>query len=88
MVQVHAETQEEVLYINEQFTRSVVGLQKSESDALLAKLFEKSRDTQYHVRFCWEPNSIAIWDNRATQHFAVTDYADAPRKLHRVTVKG
>ncbi|WP_366051826.1 TauD/TfdA family dioxygenase [Moritella sp.] len=38
------------------------------------------------VRFKWQANSLAIWDNRSTQHYAVIDYADNPRKLHRVTV--
>ncbi|WP_197475437.1 TauD/TfdA family dioxygenase, partial [Grimontia celer] len=36
----------------------------------------------------WQADSVAIWDNRVTQHFAVTDYDDQPRKLHRVTVQG
>ncbi|WP_201264061.1 TauD/TfdA family dioxygenase, partial [Salinivibrio sp. HTSP] len=40
------------------------------------------------VRFRWQKHSVAIWDNRATQHYAVTDYGDAPRRLHRVTVQG
>ena len=88
MVQIHEETQEEVLYINEQFTRGVVGLEKTQSDGLLTKLFARAREPQLQIRFSWQANSIAIWDNRATQHFAVTDYGDSPRRLHRVTVKG
>lgn len=88
MVTRHPETDEEVLFINEQFTRSVVGFDDKESRTLLDRLFAMARQTQFHVRFQWQAGSVAIWDNRVTQHFAVTDYGDQPRKLHRVTVRG
>lgn len=88
MVTRHPETNEAVLFINEQFTRSVVGLDDKESRALLDRLFAIARQAQFHVRFQWKAGSVAIWDNRVTQHFAVTDYGDQPRKLHRVTVRG
>ncbi|TDO99565.1 TauD/TfdA dioxygenase family protein [Marinomonas balearica] len=85
---IHPETQEEVLFINEQFTRHINRLNVEEGEALLSELFTVARREEFHVRFSWQPRSVAIWDNRVTQHFAVTDYGDAPRKLHRVTVKG
>ena len=88
MVTRHPETGEEVLFINEQFTRSVVGLDDVESRVLLDRLFAVTRQTQFHVRFQWQAGTVAIWDNRVTQHFAVTDYGDQPRRLHRVTVRG
>ena len=40
------------------------------------------------VRWTWRPGDIAIWDNRATQHYAVADYDDQPRLLHRITIAG
>jgi len=40
------------------------------------------------VRWNWRPGDIAIWDNRATQHYAVADYGDLPRLMHRVTIAG
>jgi taurine dioxygenase len=40
------------------------------------------------VRWSWQSGDIAIWDNRATQHYAVADYDDLPRRLHRITVAG
>jgi taurine dioxygenase len=86
MVTLLPETGEEVLFINEQFTRYVIGLQEAESRALLNKLFSLARQPEYQVRFKWQPNSLAIWDNRSTQHYAVIDYGDTPRKHHRVTV--
>lgn len=88
MVTHHPETQEEVLFINEQFTRSVLGVGEEEGQLLLERLFAIARQPEFHVRFSWQAGSVAIWDNRATQHFAVTDYGDQPRRLHRVTVQG
>ena len=40
------------------------------------------------VRWTWRDGDIAIWDNRATQHYAVADYDDLPRLLHRITIAG
>ncbi|GIC76273.1 TauD/TfdA family dioxygenase [Moritella sp. F3] len=80
------DTGEEILFINEQFTRYIIGMDREDSNVLLAKLFTMARQPEYQVRFKWQANSLAIWDNRSTQHYAVIDYADNPRKLHRVTV--
>ncbi|QUM78043.1 TauD/TfdA family dioxygenase [Moritella sp. 24] len=82
----HPETGEEILFINEQFTRYIIGMNRDDSNTLLAKLFAMARQPEYQVRFKWQAHSLAIWDNRCTQHYAVIDYADNPRKLHRVTV--
>jgi taurine dioxygenase len=86
MVKTIKESGQEVLYINEQFTRSINDMTPIQSSKLLNKLFLLARQPEYQVRFQWQPNSLAIWDNRSTQHYAVIDYGDAPRKLHRVTV--
>lgn len=86
MVTTVPETAEEVLFINEQFTRSIINMNDNQSAALLTKLFDLARKPEFQVRFRWQPNSLAIWDNRSTQHYAVIDYGDTPRKLHRVTV--
>jgi taurine dioxygenase len=40
------------------------------------------------VRWTWRDGDVAIWDNRATQHYAVADYDDQPRRLHRITIAG
>lgn len=86
VVQVHPETGKETLFINEQFTRYINELERKESDELLDQLFEIARRPEFQVRFKWKENSLAIWDNRVTQHYAVIDYGDTPRKMHRVTV--
>lgn len=86
VVQAHPETGKETLYINEQFTRYINELDCQKSDALLNHLFEIARRPEFQVRFKWGKGSMAIWDNRVTQHYAVIDYGDTPRKMHRVTV--
>ncbi len=86
LVKQHPETGKETLFINEQFTRSIIGMEEKTSQALLNELFELTRSPELQVRFQWQVGSVAIWDNRNTQHYAVTDYGDQPRRLHRVTV--
>ncbi|BCL72265.1 taurine dioxygenase [Vibrio nigripulchritudo] len=86
VVQQHPETGKETLYINEQFTRKFNELEPEKSQTLLNKLFAIARQPEFQVRYKWAENAMAIWDNRVTQHYAVIDYGDTPRKLHRVTV--
>ena len=43
---------------------------------------------EFQVRFRWRPNSVALWDNRRTQHYAVMDYWPAPRKMERAGIVG
>jgi len=86
LVKQHPETGNETLFVNEQFTRSIVGMAEDQSRALLDELFLLARSPEFHVRFQWQVGSVALWDNRNTQHYAVTDYGDQPRRLHRVTV--
>lgn len=84
----HPDTGKESLFINEQFSQKIIELSDKESDLLLNKLYAFAREERFQVRFSWQPHSVAIWDNLSTQHFAVTDYGDQPRRLHRVTVQG
>lgn len=87
VVRLHPETGEKVLYVNSVFTRRIVGLAPEESKALLTLLFDQVKRPEFQVRWSWRPNSIAFWDNRATQHYAVPDYAE-PRHMERVTIAG
>ncbi len=87
VVRIHPETGEKVLYVNSVFTRRIVGLEEAESKALLARLFDQVKRPEFQVRWSWRPGSIAFWDNRATQHYAVPDYAEA-RRMERVTIVG
>jgi taurine dioxygenase len=81
-------THQKCLFVNSGFTRRIKGVTKAESDALLRLLFEHVKNPNFHCRFQWKPNTIAIWDNRCTQHMAVWDYFPETRSGVRVTVKG
>lgn len=87
VVRVHPETGEKLLFVNSAFTTSLVGLDAAESNELLRHLNDEVKRPEYQVRFRWEPGSVAIWDNRSTQHYGVVDYSE-PRHLERVTVIG
>ena len=60
----------------------------AESDALLQFLFRHITTPEYTCRFQWRPHSIAIWDNRSTQHKPINDYFPAHRRLLRITIDG
>lgn len=88
VVRTHPETGEKVLYVNYTFTTRILDVEPEESETLLRLLFDRIKVPEYHVRFRWTPNAIAIWDNRSTQHYAVGDYWPDDRVMERVTVAG
>ena len=88
VVRTNPDTGERGLYVNAAFTTHIVGLSKKESDWLLDHLFAQARHPEYQCRFRWRKNSIAFWDNRTTQHYAVGDYYPAVREMERVTIIG
>lgn len=88
VVRTHPETGQKLLFVNPSFTTRIIGLEEQESEELLRYLFLQTHIPEYQVRFKWEPNSIAFWDNRATQHYAVSDYFPHNRKAERVTIAG
>lgn len=88
VVRIHPDTGAKVLFVNSVFTSHIVGLEKEESDRLLAHLNSQFTRPEYHVRFKWRKGSLAFWDNRSTQHYGVWDFGEATRELERVTIKG
>jgi taurine dioxygenase len=88
VVRTHPETGRKALYVNAAFTVEIVGMEKTRSDALLRRLYAQAAIPEYQCRFRWETNSIAFWDNRASQHYAASDYWPAVRRMERVTVIG
>ncbi|MBI1408102.1 MAG: taurine dioxygenase [Caulobacter sp.] len=88
VVRTHPETGRRAIYVNAAFTQHIVGMDKDESDALLKHLYAQAAIPEYQCRFRWEPNSIAFWDNRASQHYAASDYWPAVRRMERVTIVG
>jgi taurine dioxygenase len=84
----HPTTGEECLYVNEHFTRSIVGLSESDSRSLLQQLYHHLlTHPEFQMRVRWQRHTLVMWDERATQHYAVTDY-DEPRYLERVMIAG
>jgi len=86
VVLTHPETGRKALYVNSHFTSTIKGMRPSESAALLGYLFRHIETPDFSCRFRWHANSVAMWDNRCTQHRAVADNAKAPRHLERVAV--
>jgi taurine dioxygenase len=63
-------------------------MKEKESDALLSFLYDHIDSPEYHCRFHWTPNAIAMWDNRITQHRVVADDPGATRVMQRLTLAG
>ncbi len=82
----HPATGRPYLNVSESFTRWIIGLSAPESARLLTMLFDLINRPEYHMRLRWEPGTLAIWDNRATQHYAVADYLPDRRVMHRGAV--
>ena len=88
VVRHHPVTGRRALYVNSNFTTRILGIAKAESDVVLPFLLQHVQRPDFQVRFRWAPGSVAFWDNRVTQHFAVPDYTGHRRIMHRVTLTG
>ncbi|MEL0113763.1 MAG: TauD/TfdA family dioxygenase, partial [Rickettsiales bacterium] len=87
MVKTHPVTGAKSLYISESFTASVLGVGEDESRGLLDLLNRHCARPEFQCRFHWRPHSMALWDNRATMHYAVADYWPEKRLMNRVTIE-
>jgi taurine dioxygenase len=87
VVRVHPETGEKALVLGG-FVRRFVGWTGSDSRDLLRVLQGHVTELENTVRWRWAPGDVVFWDNRATQHYAVADYGDQPRRVQRITLAG
>jgi taurine dioxygenase len=98
VVRTHPETGEKVLFVNS-FTTHFTNFHTADNvrygqdyapgaAQLLTSLITRAAIPEYQVRWRWRPDSVAIWDNRCTQHYAVMDYWPAVRKMERAGVIG
>jgi taurine dioxygenase len=88
VVRTHPVTGRKSLFVNAGSTKSIKDMKASESDALLQMLFRHVELPEFQVRFRWQQHSIAIWDNRCTQHYAVADYWPHRRVMYRAAIDG
>ncbi|GAA5041804.1 TauD/TfdA dioxygenase family protein [Nocardia callitridis] len=87
VVRVHPETGERALLLGH-FVKQFTGLSTNESQAIFRLLQDRVTRLENTTRWSWEPGDVAIWDNRATQHYAIDDYDGQARKLTRITLAG
>jgi taurine dioxygenase len=87
VVRVHPVTRKKSLFVNEHFTRRIVELSHRESEMLLGYLVRWAQNPRFTVRYHWHEGTIAMWDNRCTQHFVMDDFTEE-RIIQRVTVMG
>jgi taurine dioxygenase len=86
LVRTHRETGEKILWVNFSQQPQILGVELAESRDLLAQVLQQYKRPELQVRFSWRHNSVAFWDNRAAVHYAVRNYGDFPRELHRVLI--
>lgn len=88
VVRTHPETGQKSLFVNIAHTERFVGWTAEESAPLLSMLYAHLTRPEFTCRFSWAPGSIALWDNRCTQHNPVNDYHGYRRLMHRITLEG
>jgi taurine dioxygenase len=88
IVRTHPETGRKGLYVNRLYTYCIDGLTEAESRGLLDFLFEQNCRPEFTYRHQWASGDVVMWDNRCALHYAVHDYGEAPRVMHRTIVAG
>ena len=88
LIRTHPITGKKAIYVNRTFTTGIEGMNKNESSSVLEFLFEHCEHVNFQIRYRWNKNDMAFWDNRCTMHRAIWDYWPNERKGRRVTIKG
>ena len=88
VIRTHPETGLRSIFTNNFFTSHIDGLDREESEYLLAELAEAVRDEELHFSVQWQPETFVMWDNRCVQHVATDDFLPLYRRMERVTIAG
>ncbi len=88
VIRTHPQSGRKSIFVNPMFTQRIVELSEAESRAVLDFLFAHSVRPEFTCRLRWQPRTLAIWDNRSVQHYAMDDYRDFDRLMFRATVRG
>jgi taurine dioxygenase len=88
VVCTHPATGRRHLYVNRIFVRHLIGLDRDESLALLDRLCRQADSPEHQYRFTWSDHAVAMWDNRAVQHYASSDYWPHTRIMERASIAG
>jgi len=88
VIRTHPVTGRRAIFVNEGFTTRIDGLDAASSETLLNLLYRHVTRPEYTVRWRWRQGDVAVWDNRATQHYATDDYRPHHRIMHRATIIG
>lgn len=88
LVRTHPVTGERALFVDQTYTCGIEGLTDAEAAPLLEFLVGHVTQSAFTCRLRWEPNTLAVWDNRLCVHQAYNDHAGFRREMYRTTVKG
>ena len=88
VVRTHPVSGRKSLFVSDGFTTKINELEPAESEAMLKLLFAHATRPEFTIRWRWQENDVAFWDNRVTQHYAVDDYRPQRRVMHRATILG
>lgn len=88
VIRTHPVSGRKSLFVSDGFTTRINELEPAESDAILKLLFAHATRPEFTLRWRWQKDDVAFWDNRVTQHYAVDDYRPQRRVMHRATILG
>ncbi|NER61678.1 taurine dioxygenase [Pseudomonas sp. MAFF212428] len=88
VVRTHPVSGRKSLFVSDGFTARINELSEAESEAILTFLFAHATRPEFTIRWRWQQDDVAFWDNRVTQHYAVDDYRPQRRVMHRATILG